>query len=130
VEHLVGGHEIGGLPDDRETDVAHLRDQLVGCQLDAEPGDRLELVERPAGMTEPRPLILPNGTPHAATMGPTASVVLSPTPPVECLSTTLRPSAAPSSIVSPLRIIASVSANVSSPFRPRKYTAMQNAAIW
>ena len=78
----------------------------------------------------PRPLILPNGTPQAATIGPTASDVLSPTPPVECLSTTLRPSAGPSSIVSPLRIIASVSAKVSSPFRPRKYTAMQKAAIW
>ena len=41
----------------------------------------------------PRPLIFPTGTPHAATIGPTAIVVLSPTPPVECLSTTLRPSA-------------------------------------
>ena len=41
----------------------------------------------------PRPLIFPNGTPQAATIGPTASVVLSPTPPVECLSTTRRPSA-------------------------------------
>ena len=34
------------------------------------------------------------GTPQAATIGPTAIDVLSPTPPVECLSTTLRPSAA------------------------------------
>ena len=50
----------------------------------------------------PRPLIFPNGTPQAATIGPTASDVLSPTPPVECLSTTLRPSAALRSIVSPL----------------------------
>ena len=40
----------------------------------------------------PRPLIFPNGTPHAATIGATAIEVLSPTPPVECLSTTLRPS--------------------------------------
>ena len=61
----------------------------------------------------PRPLIFPNGTPHAATIGPTAIVVLSPTPPVECLSTTVRPSAACRSSVSPLRTIASVSANVS-----------------
>ena len=49
----------------------------------------------------PRPLIFPNGTPQAATIGPTAIDVLSPTPPVECLSTTLRPSAAPRSSVSP-----------------------------
>ncbi len=34
-------------------------------------------------------------------MGPTASEVLSPTPPVECLSTTRRPRAAPRSSVSP-----------------------------
>ena len=51
----------------------------------------------------PRPLIFPNGTPQAATIGATAIEVLSPTPPVECLSTTLRPSASPSSSVSPLR---------------------------
>ncbi len=78
----------------------------------------------------PRPLIFPSGTPHAATIGATASDVLSPTPPVECLSTTLRPSRAPRSIVSPLRIIASVSTYVSRSDRPRKKTAMQNAAIW
>ena len=68
----------------------------------------------------PRPLIFPTGTPQAATIGPTAIVVLSPTPPVECLSTTLRPSAAPRSSVRPLRIIASVSAYVSAGVIPRK----------
>ena len=78
----------------------------------------------------PRPLIFPNGTPHAATIGPTASDVLSPTPPVECLSTTLRPSAAPRSIVSPLRTIASVSANVSAVRQPAEVDGHQNAAIW
>ena len=67
----------------------------------------------------PRPDIFPKGTPHAATIGPTASDVLSPTPPVECLST--NPSGRGQrrrSIVSPLAIIASVSANVSAPDRP------------
>jgi len=49
-----------------------------------------------------------------------AIVVLSPTPPVECLSTTLRPSAAPRSSVRPLRIIASVRAYVSAAVIPRK----------
>ena len=78
----------------------------------------------------PRPLIFPSGTPHAATIGATESDVLSPTPPVECLSTTLRPSADCMSIVSPLRIIASVSTNVSRGDSPLKKTAMQNAAIW
>ncbi len=78
----------------------------------------------------PRPLIFPSGTPHAATIGPTEIDVLSPTPPVECLSTTLRPSAAPTSSVSPERIIASVSAKVSAPLSPLKKTAMHHAAIW
>ena len=68
----------------------------------------------------PRPDIFPSGTPHAATIGPTAIDVLSPTPPVECLSTTLRPSAAPRSSVSPERIIASVSAWVSLSVSPLK----------
>ena len=79
------------------------------------PGIDSSLSRVPPVCPRPRPLIFPNGTPHAATIGPTAIEVLSPTPPVECLSTTLRPSAAPRSIVSPLRIIASVSACVSAP---------------
>ncbi len=68
----------------------------------------------------PRPLIFPKGTPQAATIGATAIEVLSPTPPVECLSTHLRPSAAPRAIVSPLAIIASVSAIVSALESPLK----------
>ncbi len=94
------------------------------------PGIDSSLSSVPPVWPSPRPLIFPSGTPHAATIGPTASDVLSPTPPVECLSTTLRPSARPRSIVSPLLIIASVSAYVSVSERPRKYTAMQNAASW
>ncbi len=41
----------------------------------------------------PRPDSLAIGTPQAATSGATTSVALSPTPPVECLSTTGRPTA-------------------------------------
>ena len=36
---------------------------------------------------KPRPLILATGTPQAATRGASTRVVVSPTPPVECLST-------------------------------------------
>ena len=57
-------------------------------------------------------------------------VALSPTPPVECLSTTLRPSSAPRSSVAPLRTIASVSADVSAGVSPRNQTAIKKAAIW
>ena len=57
------------------------------------PGIDSSLSSVPPVWPSPRPLIFPTGTPHAATIGPTAIEVLSPTPPVECLSTTLRPSA-------------------------------------
>ena len=77
----------------------------------------------------PRPLILAKGTPQAATIGPITIEALSPTPPVECLSTTFLPSGA-RSMTSPLRTMASVSAWVSAAVSPWKYTAMQNAAIW
>src|SRR5581483_1980406 len=65
------------------------------------PGTDSSLSRVPPVCPRPRPLIFPNGTPQAATIGPTASDVLSPTPPVECLSTTRRPSAPLRSIVSP-----------------------------
>ena len=84
------------------------------------PGIDSSLSSVPPVWPSPRPDIFPSGTPHAATIGPTASDVLSPTPPVECLSTTLRPSAAPRSSVSPERTIASVSAWVSAALNPLK----------
>ena len=74
------------------------------------PGIDSSLSSVPPVWPSPRPLSFANGTPHAATIGPTAIDVLSPTPPVECLSTTLRPSAECRSIVAPVSIIASVSA--------------------
>ena len=52
VELLVGGDEVVRLPDDREPDVTHLLDELLLRELDAEAGDRLELVERAAGVPE------------------------------------------------------------------------------
>ena len=59
-----------------------------------------------------------------------AIVALSPTPPVECLSTTRRPRCAARSTVSPLATIASVSANVSAAESPRNQIAMSSAAAW
>ena len=64
VELLVGGHEVGGLADDREADLAHLLDERVDRELDAEARDRLELVERAARVPEPAPAHLPDR--HAA----------------------------------------------------------------
>ena len=59
VELLVGRHEIAGLADDREPDLAHLLHELVDRQLDPEARDRLELVERAARVSEPAAAHLP-----------------------------------------------------------------------
>ena len=50
---------------------------------------------------KPLPDSLANLAPKEATSGPKTNVVLSPTPPVECLST-LTPSIIPKSMISPL----------------------------
>ncbi len=70
----------------------------------------------------PRPLILPTGKPQAATIGPAANVVLSPTPPLECLSTITVPRGRLScrSNWSPLAAMASVRSVVSRSVMPRK----------
>ena len=69
----------------------------------------------------PRPLpdILATGTPQAATIGDIINVVLSPTPPVLCLSTFI-PGIDERSTVSPELDINIVSAAVSSMFMPLK----------
>jgi hypothetical protein len=71
---------------------------------------------------------LATGSPQAATSGATTSVVLSPTPPVECLSTTL-PKRVRSSR-SPEPTMLAVSAAVSFASMPRQTIAMSSAAIW
>ena len=64
VELLVRRDEVIGLADDREADRLHLGDELVDGELDVEAGDRLELVERPAGVAETPPAHLSHR--HAA----------------------------------------------------------------
>jgi len=77
----------------------------------------------------PRPLILATGTPQLATSGASTSVVVSPTPPVECLST-FTPGMLERSTMRPECAIASVSAAVSALSSPRMNAAMSHAAIW
>jgi hypothetical protein len=76
-----------------------------------------------------RPLSFGTLTPHAAASGAAMRVTLSPTPPVECLST-FTPSMPLRSSTSPLRTIAMVRANVSARVMPRMQTAISHAAIW
>ena len=65
----------------------------------------------------PLPLILITGIPQAATIGPIIKVVLSPIPPVECLSTFI-PGISSNSKISPLSINILVRAKISSSVIP------------
>ena len=113
VQQLVGRYEVGCLPDDRHADVAYLSDELVERQLRAEAGDRLELVERAAGVAEPATAHLPER--HSARGDDRADRerCLVADAAGRVLVDHLPPSAPLRSIVSPLLIIASVSTNVS-----------------
>jgi hypothetical protein len=80
-------------------------------------------------MAQARPEIIGTIPPQAATIGASISETLSPTPPVECLSST-GPLAPGQSMTVPESRIASVKATASSGCMPRKNTAMANAATW
>ena len=92
------------------------------------PGIDSSLSSVPPVCASPRPESLATGMPIAAASGASAIVVLSPTPPVECLSTTVRPSDE-RSIVAPESIMACVSSLVSVSESPRKTTAIDQALI-
>ncbi len=78
----------------------------------------------------PRPLPESCGTatPHAATRGASGSVILSPTPPVECLSAVGRDSDE-KSIRSPDAIIAAVQREISLRDMPLRRIAIASADI-
>ena len=70
VELLVGRDEVAGLADDRDADLAHLRDELVDrSRSTRKPGIDSSLSSVPPVWPRPRPDIIGNGTPHAATSG-------------------------------------------------------------
>ena len=99
-----------------------------GCSMFT-PGMDSSLSSVPPVCPRPRPDILATVPPQAATKGATIKVVVSPTPPVECLST-LTPLRGDRSTVSPLCIITSVRVAVSRSVIPRNTTAMRKAATW
>ena len=94
-----------------------------------EAGDGGELVQRATGVPEAASGDHRNRQPQAATSGARRFDTLSPTPPVECLSTLRGPGFRRRSLV-PERSIASVQVRSSAGSSPRKKTAMHSAAIW
>ena len=76
----------------------------------------------------PRPESCGTATPKTATRGASGRVILSPTPPVECLSAVGRDSAE-KSIRSPLAIIAAVQVAISRRVIPLSSTAIARALI-
>jgi len=84
-----------------------------------QPGMASSLSRVPPVWPRPRPDSCGTAAPHAATSGASTSETLSPTPPVECLST-VGARSAPRSSRSPELIMASVQVCSSAASRPRK----------
>src|SRR3954453_18985711 len=76
----------------------------------------------------PRPEIIGTAAPQAARIGARISETLSPTPPVECLSSTGRPRSHRSTV--PESRLPFVSAIRSSPSRPLRKNAIASAPTW
>src|SRR3954453_22571972 len=76
----------------------------------------------------PRPEIIGTAAPQAARIGARISETLSPTPPVECLSSTGRSRS--QSSTTPESRMPVVSATRSSPSRPRRKNAIASAPTW
>ena len=93
------------------------------------PGMDSSLSRVPPVWPRPRPLILATGTPQAATSGASTRVVVSPTPPVECLST-FTPGMADRSATSPESRMERVRRVVSSAVMPLRRMAMSSAESW
>ena len=93
-----------------------------------QPGIDSSLSSVPPVWPSPRPDSCGTAPPQAATSGVSGRVILSPTPPVECLSTVGRGTADRSSR-SPLAIIAAVHRAISGALMPRSRIAMASADI-
>ncbi len=93
-----------------------------------QPGIDSSLSSVPPVWPRPRPDSCGTATPQAATSGASGSVILSPTPPVECLSEVGRDSDE-KSIRSPDAIIASVQREISSRSMPLSRIAIASDDI-
>jgi hypothetical protein len=103
--------------------------RMRSFEIDAcQPGIDSSLSSVPPVCPRPRPESCGTATPKEATKGARGRVILSPTPPVECLSTVVLPRPV-KSMVSPLRIIASVMSRISRRSMPLRKIAIVSAAI-
>ena len=93
------------------------------------PGMLSSLSRVPPVKPRPRPLILATLTPHAASSGTSTRLVVSPTPPVECLST-FTPEMGDRSSMSPDCAISMVRSTVSRALMPFMAMAISMAEIW
>ena len=93
-----------------------------------QPGIDSSLSSVPPVWPRPRPDSCGTATPNTATSGASGSVILSPTPPVECLSAVGRDSPE-KSIRSPLAIMAAVQRAISARSMPLSRIAMLRADI-
>ena len=91
----------------------------AGVSWTRNPGIDSNLSSVPPVWPSPRPESLATRTPQLAARGTSTSEVLSPTPPVLCLST-VRPRIPRRSRVSPLSTMTLVNAAVSAALMPRK----------
>ena len=88
VQLLVGRRDLRRLADHRAADVARAPpSSRRATGSTRKPGIASSLSSVPPVCPRPRPDIIGTGTPHAAASGARISDVLSPTPPVLCLST-------------------------------------------
>ena len=126
------GTRVGVWPAMAKPHCADDGEEFGEWEVRAEAGDGFELVERSAGVAEAsgrRSWGRRGQFAAAATMGAMSREVLSPTPPVECLSTVKALREVVSS-VSPEKRIALVRAASSAGLRPRRKMAMRRAAVW
>ena len=93
-----------------------------------QPATDSSLSRVPPVWPRPRPESCGTATPKTATSGASGRVILSPTPPVECLSAVGRESPE-KSIRSPLAIIAAVQVAISRRVIPLSSTAIASALI-
>ena len=102
---------------------------LSVSMLTLRPGMLSSLSRVPPVKPRPRPLILATLTPHAASSGTSTRLVVSPTPPVECLST-FTPEMGDRSSMSPEPAISIVRSTVSRALMPFMAMAISMAEIW